>query len=253
MRKLLIPGLVGCSLAFGVRVAYLWDDNVISVPQSYPAQISQFVQKQGKSITVKVRSESVLGSGFIIATNQGVYTVVTNDHVVRSAAPPYQIETPDGKVYDAEMLPIDFAGNDLAVLRFDSQGREYTVATIGSSPVPGEQVFAAGFPFNAQSEFVFEEGEVGPILEKALEGGYQIGYTNNIQKGMSGGPLLNVHGEVVSVNGMHAYPLWGDPYIYMDGNEPSASLKEELVHYSFGIPIETVTSYQLPVTSYHDS
>lgn len=25
------------------------------------------------------------------------------------------------------------------------------------------------------------------LLEKALEGGYQIGYTNDIEKGMSGG------------------------------------------------------------------
>ncbi len=240
MRKLLIPGLVACSLAFEVGVAYFGGDDVQSVPQRYPAQIAQRVEKQAKSITVKVRSGTVLGSGFIIAADEGVYTVVTNDHVVRSAAPPYQIETPDSEVYDAEMLPIDLAGNDLAVLRFDSQGKEYTVATIGSFLLPGDKVFAAGFPFNAQSEFVFEKGEVGLILEKPLEGGYQIGYTNNIQKGMSGGPLLNVDGEVVSVNRMHAYPLWGDPYIYMDGDGPSASLKEELVHYSFGKQLKLI-------------
>ncbi|QEI44135.1 hypothetical protein BMF77_04766 [Dolichospermum sp. UHCC 0315A] len=33
------------------------------------------------------------------------------------------------------------------------------------------------------------------VLEKALERGYQIGYTNKLEKGMSGGPLLNENGQ----------------------------------------------------------
>ena len=72
-----------------------------------------------------------------------------------------------------------------------------------------------------------------------MEGGYQIGYTNDIEKGMSGGPLLNARGEVVGVNGVHAYPLWGDPYQYKDGSEPNAALREQMSKYSWGIPIDT--------------
>ena len=236
------------------------------VLEAQPAKLSQFLQQQAESITMKVLSgQEVLGSGFIIRQQGSVYLVVTNHHVLRSATPPYQIQTPDDKVYPAEVLPISsFENYDLALLRFQSQTIQYEVASTGTLPQAGEQVFAAGFPFRAQFPetytnpsleegqkckqsslsnlkrgFVFCEGKITQKLDQPLEGGYQIGYTNNIEKGMSGGPLLNNRGEVVSINGMHAYPLWGDPYIYMNGSQPPESLKEELIHSSWGIPIET--------------
>ncbi len=236
------------------------------VLEAQPAKLSQFLQQQAESITIKVLSgQEVLGSGFIIRQQGSVYLVVTNHHVLRSATPPYQIQTPDDRVYPAEVLPISsFENYDLALLRFHSQTIQYEVASTGALPQAGEQVFAAGFPFRAQFPenytnlcleegqecepsslsnlkrgFVVQEGEITQKLDRPLEGGYQIGYTNNIEKGMSGGPLLNNRGKVVSINGMHAYPLWGDPYIYMDGSEPPESLKEELIRSSWGIPIET--------------
>lgn len=43
---------------------------------------------------------------------------------------------------------------------------------------------------------------------------------------------------------MHAYPLWGDPYIFADGSEPEPALREQMVNYSWGIPIETFKQFQ---------
>ncbi|MBC6423922.1 MAG: trypsin-like peptidase domain-containing protein [Hormoscilla sp. SP12CHS1] len=68
---------------------------------------------------------------------------------------------------------------------------------------------------------------------------YQIGYSNNIKKGMSGGPILNSEGKVIGVNGIHAYPLWGDPYRYEDGTPPSEAMRAAMKHLSWGIPIQT--------------
>lgn len=87
------------------------------------------------------------------------------------------------------------------------------------------------------------------MLEKPLEEGYQIGYTNDIEKGMSGGPVLNRAGEVVAVNGMHAYPLWGDPYVFKDGSHPEQSLKQQMVRYSWSIPIQTFVRLSLSPAS----
>jgi hypothetical protein len=70
--------------------------------------------------------------------------------------------------------------------------------------------------------------------------GYQVGYTNAIENGMSGGALINQQGELLAINGMHAYPLWGNPYVYPDGTQASSTLAETYEQYSWGISIHAV-------------
>ena len=79
-------------------------------------------------------------------------------------------------------------------------------------------------------------------MDKALEEGYQIGYTNDVKKGMSGGPLFNTRGEVIGVNGKHAFPLWEAPDFYQDGSQPCEPLQELITRSSLAIPIEKVIS-----------
>lgn len=210
-----------------------------------PVEMSQQqLQQQAKSIAVRVRSSGqVAGTGIAIRKQGSQYTVLTNEHVLKATKAPYQIQTPDNKIYPATFVKdANFKGNDLALLRFTSSV-EYTTAKPGAVPKVEDRVFAGGFPLTEEGQkdrgFVFKTGKVWRVLDKALEGGYQIGYTNEIEKGMSGGPLLNVRGEVVGVNGVHAYPLWGDPYQYKDGTEPNAALREQMSKYSWGIPIDT--------------
>ncbi|MBE8990192.1 S1 family peptidase [Nostoc sp. LEGE 12450] len=216
------------------------------------------VQQLAELIAVKVLSKDFLGSGILIHRKGSVYQVLTNAHVLRSGNAPYQIQTPDGLIYAANLskmsvgvarrrhrsVPSYFKGNDLAVLQFRSPKISYTVASLGhaSTLSVGNEVFAAGFPFDSQgiqdTGFVFRRGQVSLVLDKALEGGYRIGYTNDIVKGMSGGPLLNRAGQVVAINGRHAEPLWGEPYIYQDGTQLEPPLLKQMSKYSWGIPIE---------------
>ena len=67
-----------------------------------------------------------------------------------------------------------------------------------------------------------------------------MGYTNPLEKGMSGGALLNKQGEVVGVNGMHAYPLWDASSVFVDGSQAEGKLHQEIVGLSWAIPIDTV-------------
>ena len=78
------------------------------------------------------------------------------------------------------------------------------------------------------------------MLDKALEGGYQIGYTNDIRKGMSGAPLLNHLGEVVGINGLHKDSVWDAPELYLDGSQPDKPLQELITRSSLAVPIKTV-------------
>lgn len=198
-----------------------------------------------RSISVKVYTGSTNGSGLIIQRQGSVYTMVTNRHVLTPGAP-YRVETADGRVYSAEVLEnVAFGGNDLALLQFSST-QDYPVASLGAgaSLTVGDRVYAGGFPNGVDPSqaggFVFRDGTVTLLPDRALEKGYQLGFSNRIDKGMSGGPLLNDRGEVVGINGMHAYPLWGNPYIYIDGSEPSAATREVMVRSSWAIPMETL-------------
>ncbi len=198
-----------------------------------------------RSISVKVYAGSTNGSGLIVQRSGSVYTMVTNRHVLTPGAP-YQVETADGRVYPAEVVEnATFGGNDLALLQFSST-QNYPVANLGAgaSLAVGDRVYVGGFPNGIDPSqaggFVFRDGTVTLLPDRALEKGYQLGFTNRIDKGMSGGPLLNARGEVVGISGMHAYPLWGNPYIYIDGSEPNAATREIMVRSNWAIPIETL-------------
>ena len=68
-----------------------------------------------------------------------------------------------------------FGKNDLAILQFRSPKKIYTVASIASKLIVGDEVFASGFYSQNDEEkhqFSFTNGKVSLLLPKALEGGY---------------------------------------------------------------------------------
>lgn len=199
------------------------------------------VGEVARSITVKVLTGDTLGSGILVAKQGQIYTVLTNDHVLSAGyGKPYRIQTSDGRIYLATVRQGGgFEGNDLGLLQFRSSV-SYRLASlpVSSRLEIGDRVFAAGFPVEAQ-QFTVTCGEVSLILQGALSGGYQIGYTNDIQKGMSGGPVLNSRGEVVAINAIHAYPLWEKPYVFKDGSSPSRSMQQEMIRLSWAVPMQT--------------
>lgn len=211
---------------------------------------SDRLENLAREITVKVRSGKSSGSGIIISKQGSWYTVLTNGHVI-GEGDEHTIETNDKEEHKAELLQrFDReksgeelgSGDDLALFQFSSTN-DYQVVTINVSDLQdGEQVFAAGFPY--LTPFVFRNGDITLVLEKPLKMGYQVAYAINIDKGMSGGPLLNGQGELVGVNGKHQ-PLWDAPYYYKDGTEVKIP-REELNEYSWAIAIATFVEQALP-------
>jgi serine protease Do len=207
----------------------------------------QVLQRHARDITVKVLSGNNWGSGILVRKQGQTYTVLTNEHVLW-IGDRFSIQTPDGKTYIAKReSSARFGKNDLGLIRFTGVANAiYPIATFSCAlKLPtGTPVYAAGFPLpltaSSTKGFKFTSGAISLITSKALEGGYQVGYSNNIEKGMSGGPVLNAKGEVIAVNGMHQEPLWGDPYIFQDGSKPSSTLFPVFSRSSWAIPIETV-------------
>jgi S1-C subfamily serine protease len=246
------------------------------------AQIAQQI-----SVAVFVRDSG--GSGVTIAETHGQYWVLTNEHVLRHGQP-YRVQMYDGRIYPATPIArINFAHDDLALLQFTAPTHRYPLATLAPAQPLTHQMplLASGFPQTTVPDVVspaspnqasawsggvpsrswptlvrnarspgtslhFTCGRLSRILNQPLEGGYQIGYTNPIVKGMSGGPVLNQAGQVVAINGMHAYPLWGNPYVYGDGSLPAPQDIQGMARLSWAIPIYKVTQnlYQVrPINS----
>ena len=226
--------------------------NATALAQSAPLSQQQVCQK-AKQITVKVISGNGAGSGILIYRQGTTYKVATNAHVVRKKD--NKVQTPDGKRHQIEYVRTldkeDQTGDDLAIIQFKSTNN-YPVANqlreaLTSLKEGEDEVIAAGFPFDPNTSVSgnFEctnPGRISHVLPRPMNLGYQVGYRIDIKKGMSGGPLLNMQGEVVGINGLHSYPLWGgndsSQYTFKD-DTPVNLPTEELISSSWAIPIET--------------
>jgi tetratricopeptide (TPR) repeat protein/S1-C subfamily serine protease len=253
-RSLALTAWIGTLLVLPLQVGELFISSPRVLAQQPTSQLSEAQIKQlAASITVKVIAGENGGSGILIRKEGQTYTVVTNQHVLEPGKPA-QIQTGDGKKYPATLVKgVNFQGKDLALLQFRTNAN-YAVSSLGnlSTVAVNEPIYSAGFPFEAKSAknpFVFKTGQVLLVGERAFKEGYQIGYSNTVEKGMSGGPILNRRGQVIGINGIHAYPLWGNPYIYEDGSQPTPALKDLMSRYSWGIPIQTFAQLAPQYTS----
>ncbi len=140
------------------------------------------------------------GSGSILDQDGHV---LTNHHVIKDADR-VTVTLADGSEYEAEIVGAD-AQNDLAVIRFDPQGRALTVIALGSSAdlLVGQKVLAIGNPFGLERTLT-----VGVVsgLGRPLrtEAGYIIRETiqtdASINPGNSGGPLMDSSGAMIGIN-----------------------------------------------------
>ena len=212
---------------------------VVHTPQLVARQIpnvlsNEEILEKAKSITVKVKVGQTAGSGILIERKGQIYQVVTNRHVINRGKS-YQILTPDGTLHQAELITTD-KEDDLALVQFSST-QDYDVAALRMSSLQlGDKLFAVGFPFNSNKPML-TTGELSLQPDIPLKNGYQLGYTGEIQQGMSGGAILNAKGEVIGVNGRSAYPVLED-YQFQDGSYPEPKLQEQMRGLNWGIPIE---------------
>ena len=189
---------------------------VIAQPTAVFAMSADEVAKIGKSITVLIHSENPdsgiiikqNGSGIIIKRNGNTYTVLTARHVFTDAQAKYEIVTPDDKRYLLNYSSVKKLPNiDLAVVEFTSS-QTYRVAKMGNSDLAteGKAAYVAGFPHPSSSRntsiYNFTDGRITANASKPInDDGYSLVYSNNTEKGMSGGPVLNENGEVVGIHG----------------------------------------------------
>ena len=158
-------------------------------------------QDQGQGQGQEFRSQG-MGSGIIVSQDKGAYYVLTNNHVVDGATE-IQIATKDGKEYSADVVGKD-SRRDLAVVTFKSTD-SFTLADLGNSDEVkvGDWAIAMGNPLGEQFAFSVTMGIVSAVGRTGGPGGNINDFIQtdaSINQGNSGGPLVNIRGEVIGIN-----------------------------------------------------
>lgn len=145
------------------------------------------------------------GSGFIVHPDG---LVLTNKHVVFDADAEYTIITTDGTEYVGRVVSRDPI-NDIAVVKISA--KSLPVVRLGNSTKlePGQTVIAIGNALGLFSNTV-SKGIISGLSRKisaSLGTGGQIEHLRGvlqtdvaINQGNSGGPLINLDGEVIGIN-----------------------------------------------------
>jgi serine protease Do len=146
------------------------------------------------------------GSGFII--DKAGY-ILTNNHVIDGATE-IEVKTADMSDADDEWLAAKVIGTDLltdsALIQLtEMPDHPLTASKFGDSVqlAPGDWVMAIGNPFSLSNTVtVGVVSAVGRLQQTAVNQRYEemIQTDAAINRGNSGGPLLNVRGEVVGMN-----------------------------------------------------
>jgi len=138
-----------------------------------------------------------LGSGFVVSPS-GI--IVTNNHVIAPdpGAVRLSIKLPRGDVYTDVRVVYAEARRDFAVLSIKASG--LPVIKVGDSDTVevGEQIVAIGNPEGL--ELTFTAGIVESVRLDPSKGYRFIQHQAPISHGSSGGPLLNMKGEVIGIN-----------------------------------------------------
>jgi len=139
------------------------------------------------------------GSGVII-TDTG--WVLTNAHVLEDADS-VEITLMNGQTYDGGQI---FWNNslDIALVKINSTRNDFPAAALGSSSDTeiGETVIAIGFPdpFYLYGQASFTAGIVSAFRIAWFDGLEYIQTDAAVNLGNSGGPLVNLRGEVIGIN-----------------------------------------------------
>jgi serine protease Do len=175
--------------------------------------ITQAVEKVGPTVVTVVGTvpgqetffgrlpdSSVSGSGVIIS--QDGY-IITNNHVVENTTD-ISIVLADGKTLPANLIGRD-AFSDMAVLQISSDSIP-AIAQLGNSDnlKPGESVIAIGSPLgdfkNTVTAGVISATERMVDIDQNYQMEGLIQTDAAINQGNSGGPLVNLAGEVIGIN-----------------------------------------------------
>jgi serine protease Do len=167
------------------------------LPEDVPEFFRRFFEQQPGTPMPVPRGGVSQGTGFIISADG---YVLTNHHVV-AGADDIIVRLTDQNELKAELIGSDPL-SDVALLKVSGTGLPVLAIGDSRSLKPGQWVLAIGSPFGFDHSVT--AGIVSGVGRRSLDPSQQyvpfIQTDVAINRGNSGGPLLNVRGEVVGMN-----------------------------------------------------
>jgi len=164
-------------------------------------------------------------SGFIISADG---TILTNAHVV-VAATDVTVKLADRREFKAKVIGVDEL-TDIAVLKIDAKGLPAVKLGDPRSIRVGEWVLAIGSPFGLENTVT---AGIVSATSRSLPDGIYVPFIQTdaaVNPGNSGGPLLNMNGEVIGINSQ-IYSLTGgyQGLSFAIPIDVAAKVKDELI------------------------
>lgn len=208
------------------------EDIIAGVIPSVVTVINQ--QNQPFSARTTLDEGRVVGSGVIV---DGRGYIATNNHVVDRPGE-LKILLADGREAMAELVAANPA-EDLALLKIDLAEMKTIVWGDSSQTRPGQMVYAIGsplgdFPNSVSFGIVSGLNRALEIDKFVIDGLIQTDAA--INRGSSGGPLINLQGEVIGIN----------TFIIRESEERGVA--EGI---AFSIPADTAKSFLIPWIAAH--
>ena len=152
------------------------------------------------SISSMTSSGTSSGTGIIMSSDG---YVITNHHVITGALV-ISVLTNDNQEFEAALVGSDEM-SDLAVLKIDARGLHAAEFGDSSKLRVGDSVVAIGDPLGVQLRGTMTNGIISAINRDLTVGDRTMTLIQTnaaLNNGNSGGPLINVYGQVVGINTM---------------------------------------------------
>ncbi|NIA06189.1 MAG: PDZ domain-containing protein [Actinobacteria bacterium] len=147
------------------------------------------------------RPVSGIGSGIIVDAAKGY--ILTNYHVVREADE-IQVKLHNGYRYAAEEIGYDERA-DLAIIKIEADNLQEAILGNSEKAKTGDIVLAVGSPWGleqtvTQGIISAKNRSIGSLLGSGISDADYIQTDAAVNPGNSGGPLVNVRGQVIGIN-----------------------------------------------------
>lgn len=154
------------------------------------------------TVSITVVTDEGVGTGTGIVMTEDGY-ILTCNHVIADGVT-CRVTTSEDETYEALLVGGD-AQTDLAILKIEAQG--LIPAEFGDSDelTVGDEALAIGDPLGTELRGTLTNGIISAINRNVTVNSYSMTLlqtTAALNSGNSGGPLLNIYGQVVGVNNM---------------------------------------------------